>query len=113
MNAIDSAIQEFAKYARGDGGFDELDVKEAINDHFVCLLKEILGDKVDLASKYEAFDGADGLHTCIEDDESEVILGEKLAHLANFVADKTTNEMWENAEKTGLLDDAGSTDELK
>jgi hypothetical protein len=35
MPTLDEAIQLFANYARGDGGFDELDLKQVIFDGVV------------------------------------------------------------------------------
>ena len=67
-------------------------------------IADVIGkDDVDLAAKYEDYDGGEGIVTEIDDDESEELTGEKLAHLANFVADKTSNDLRaEQRKRAGL-----------
>lgn len=98
---LDEAIQSFKHWAAGGDGFDELELKEVIDNHIRQLFVDVLGKETDLVHKYEAFDGIEGIHTTIDDNDSEDITGEKLAHLANFVADKTVNEIWEIVRKKG------------
>jgi len=44
---LDEAIQKFAAYARGEGDFDELDLKEVIYDQITNELLELAtGDKL-------------------------------------------------------------------
>lgn len=59
----------------------------------------IKAEYVDLAAKYEEFDGDEGIYTSLDDNESEVVTGEKLALLANFVADKTSNEIYKQQQE--------------
>lgn len=73
------------------GGISLGEAKTAIIE---LVKREVVGNKyVDLAAKYEEFDGIDGIFTSFDDNESVEATGEKLALLANFVADKTTNEI--------------------
>lgn len=53
--------------------------------------REIIGELVDL-DKYEEHDGQGGVLVHFDSNEGDIVTGEKLAHFANFVADKTVNE---------------------
>lgn len=64
--------------------------RQALRDEVM----EAVGEYTDLHTKYEgAYDGTGGLYTSIEDNESQELTGDKLALLANFVSDKTVNEL--------------------
>ena len=56
----------------------------------------ILGDSIDIQSKFEEAHKHDGdwcLGVTIDDDDSDEIVGEKMAHFANFVASCTNNDL--------------------
>ncbi len=75
----------------------------------------LVGDPTDLAAKYENFKpdpetGDDGIMTSLDDNDSLEIAGEKLAQVANFVKDKTINEIIEKLQHElpvlfGAIDD--------
>lgn len=67
-------------------------------------VKYVIGaENTDLASKYEEFDGKNGLHISVDDDESEDTTGRKLSLLSNFIADKTANEIYDEQRKRAGL----------
>lgn len=60
----------------------------------------LVGQPTDLAAKYENFKpdpetGDDGIMTSLDSLDSDEITGEKIAQVANFVKDKTINEIIE------------------
>lgn len=59
-------------------------------------VRRIIGEKVDIAAKYEGIHKHDGewcLGLELDDDDSEELAGEKMAYYANFVADIERNKI--------------------
>ena len=63
-----------------------------VQAHYEQLMLEVIGEDVELDAKYEDIQPDGGMITTI-DDEDEEMTGERIAHLANYVADKTGNEL--------------------
>jgi hypothetical protein len=87
---LDDAIQLFANYARGDGGFDELDLKEVIFDGVVAAEKKAIREKTKILT--QAADAAkwsqiqvvykDDIQGLIEGEQKRIakLLASELAH---------------------------------
>lgn len=80
-----------------DAGLDIRDIETFVTNQVTLAIDAyvsgIIGEDIDLSSKYEDMEEDGGIITTIDDEESDNMTGERLAHLANFVADKTSNEI--------------------
>lgn len=91
-----------------DCGIDIQDIEPFVKVELMGVIDAyvsgIIGEDIDLSSKYEDMEEDGGIITTIDDEESDNMTGERLAHLANFVADKTGSEIRSDMRKKAGLE---------